>query len=495
LEMPLDRLRGEVCEHQSDASGKWLQANLHDLKPRHQIKFDMAFATVKSNDKKKAFIDKFVKDVEKAVGEAPEDIKVFAGSIVVEFEMTRAKAEELGTMLGDPTSWLLTKAKMKKNFKTASMQVVDALGARLSEKSFRDELEEIIKTKSLKPEVKSLGNGDEGCIALYVSENKHVKALKPKVEQAIKKKLEDVEFAEIDTHSPELMFDFTIDIMDAGVAHGIVEALQKPETAQKISDQMAIWEGIDSEVSIATSASSRKLAQLDFVMKWKRQEGTIQEGLDCSCIVYAEEHLVKVINFESLVKEDKPDDPVTKDMDHTRTLGMSLSKAMAFKVETEETAAEEQRLSIDVSALPEEVTDLFFVMSAFEADDLSGFDDTAISVVDTVLDRELIGYGFNAGQAKAALVCNLSRHGAGWVFHALGTPTDGTVKEYGPIIRLLEEKQNDHLNWERRKDMVQLRALHKCGRMNRSSDGDAAMLFQMILDMPLAVFQLLVKML
>mmetsp|Transcript_96 Transcript_96/g.175 ORF Transcript_96/g.175 Transcript_96/m.175 type:complete len:1077 (+) Transcript_96:112-3342(+) len=495
LDLPVDRMQGEIKEVNAESGGKWLQASLRDLKPRHRLKFDMAFATIKSNDKKKAFVDKFVKDLDKALGESPEDVKIFAGSIIVEFEMTRDKAEELARMLGDPTSHLLTKAKLKKAFKTASLQVIEALGPRLSELSFREELQEIIKTKATKPKIYSIGAGDEGCIACCVPDKKQVKAFKPKIEQAIKKKLEDVEFAEIQTFSEELEFDFTIDIMDAGMGTAIVEAFQKKETMQAITDNLGIWEGIDTEVSIATQATSRKLADLEFVMKWNKKEGTIQEGLDCSCVVYAEEHLVKVMDFEASLKEMTSGEPQTKDMDHTRTLGMSLKKAMNFSIDPEETAGQECKMNIDISALPAEVTDLFFVMSAFEADDMSGFDDKSISVIDVVRGRELISYGFDVGTAKAAVVCNLSRNGSGWVFHALGTPAEGTVREYEPILRLLAEKQNDHLNWERRKDWVELRVLHKLSRMNRSSDSDLGMLFQSVLDLPVAVFQLLVKML
>ena len=42
-------------------------------------------------------------------------------------------------------------------------------------------------------------------------------------------------------------------------------------------------------------------------------------------------------------------------------------------------------------------------------------------------------------------------------------------------------------NWERRRDLVKLRVLHKCKRMGRCSDADFAQLMQFIMELPVAV--------
>ncbi|CAK9002277.1 unnamed protein product, partial [Durusdinium trenchii] len=116
---------------------RWVQVDLHDVKPRHQLHFDLAYASVKSADQRKKWTDAITNDIQKAVGEEPLDCKVFAGSIILEFQMTRPKADELNQQLVDPSSWLLTKAKHRKAFKNASLQVVEALGQRVSQASFR----------------------------------------------------------------------------------------------------------------------------------------------------------------------------------------------------------------------------------------------------------------------------------------------------------------------------------------------------------------------
>ncbi|CAE8594137.1 unnamed protein product, partial [Polarella glacialis] len=93
----------------------------------------------------------------------------------------------------------------------------------------------------------------------------------------------------------------------------------------------------------------------------------------------------------------------------------------------------------------------------------------------------------------AQVMCGLTRHGGGWVLHTIGTPSDGGGKSYDPILRSLSERQDFHLNWERRRDLVKLRVLYKTGRMSQISDSDFAELLQVVLDMPLALFQLLMK--
>jgi len=148
---------------------------------------------------------------------------------------------------------------------------------------------------------------------------------------------------------------------------------------------------------------------------------------------------------------------------------------------------------VDVSAMPMEVTDLFFVMSSFEADDLSSFTSPSFSLIDVAREQELTTYSFTPQSTRSAIVCNLSRHNNAWVVHGVGKPCMGDSRTTEELLNVLADFQGRHLNWERRRELVKLRVLQNCGRMAKSSGSDFALLMQMIMELPVEVFQSLLK--
>jgi len=449
---------------------------------------------VKAADKRKKWTESITNDITKAVSEAPLDCKVFAGSIILEFQMTREKADELSKQILDPTSWLLTKGKNRKAFQRAAMQTVEALGQRLSAVRFRDDVEDRIKTKSARPRVISVGQGDKGAVACLVADKKEAKWMKKQLDNVVRKLLEDVEFAEVIEHSEYMDVDFSVDIMEAGKGKDIVETLQNPESTTKIADLMAIYEGIDTKVSVVTPAASRKLAELEVVLKWSAKSAAVVDGLDCCCIVFAEEHFLHCASFSApSASADASSTPQHKDNLHTEDLVKKVKRALRHAMPPAE-HAQESHLVVDVSALPNEVTDLYFVMSTYETDDFSCFSNTSFSLIDTARDQELTSYSCNPENTQSAIVCNLSRHNSSWVVMAVGQPCKGNGHSgLDELLAPLSDFQGRHLNWERRRDLVKLRVLEQCGRMARSSGAEFAMLMQMIMELPVAVFQTLLK--
>lgn len=493
VQLPPERLQANISEA-ADHTPRWVQVDLHDLKPRHQIRFDLAYATVKSADKRKKWTESIMNDIQKAVNEAPLDSKVFAGSIILEFQMTREQATELAKQIQDPTSWLLTKGKNRKAFQRATMQSVEALGARLSATRFRDEVEERIKSKTFKPRVVAVGKGDRGAIACLVNDKKEAKWMKKQLDSVVRKLLEDVEFTEVVEHSEYLDIDFSVDIMDAGKGREIVETLQDPESTTKIADLMAIYEGIDTNVSVVSPAASRKLADLEVVMKWSAKSAAVMDGLDCSCFVFAEEHFLHCANFSGAAagQDAAGASGTSKDGFHQEELIKKVKRALRHCAPTSE-HAQEARMIVDVSAMPMEVTDLFFVMSSFEADDLSSFTSPSFSLIDVAREQELTTYSFAPQSTRSAIVCNLSRHNNAWVVHGVGKPCMGDSRKTEELLNVLADFQGRHLNWERRRELVKLRVLQNCGRMAKSSGSDFALLMQMIMELPVEVFQSLLK--
>ncbi|CAE7510219.1 unnamed protein product [Symbiodinium natans] len=491
IQLPPERLQANITEA-ADQTARWVQVDLHDLKPRHQIRFDLAYATVKAADKRKKWTDSIMNDIQKAVSEAPLDCKVFAGSIILEFQMTREQADELARQIQDPSSWLLTKGKNRKAFQRATMQSVEALGQRLSATSFREEVEERIKSKTFKPRVVTVGQGDRGAIACLVKDKKEAKWMKKQLDSVVRKLLEDVEFTEVVEHSEYLDVDFSVDIMDCGKGRGIVETLQNPESTTKIADLMAIYEGIDTNVSVVSPAASRKLADLEVVLRWSAKSAAVMDGLDCSCYVFAEEHFLHCANFSAPSAGQDAAQTGNKDSFHKEELTKKVKRALRHSPPASE-HAQEARMIVDVSAMPNEVTDLYFVMSTFEADDLANFTSPSFSLIDVAREQELTSYSFTPTKSQSAIVCNLSRHNNAWIVMGVGTPCKGDSRKPDELLKRLADFQGRHLNWERRRDLVKLRVLEKCGRMARCSGSEFAMLMQMTMDLPVAVFQSLLK--
>lgn len=484
LNLPVERLQARMTEADGASTKRWIQVDLNDLKPRHQIRFDLAYATVKSADKRKKWIESIKSDISKAVGEEPADCKVFAGSIILEFQMSREKADELVKHLQDPNSWLLTKGKHRKAFKTASLQVVEALGARLTTIAFRDEVEKGIKSKQ-RCRVVAIGKGDKGAVAKLVADKKEAKWMKKQLDSVVRKILEDVEFAEVQDYPEFVDLEFSVDIMEPGKGREIVEILREPETSMKIADTIAIMKGIDTKVSVVAPAASRKLAEMEVVIQWTRRNGSkseFEEQPNCNLVVYAEEHMVYSCDIGSATSP-KAADVQKKDNLYKEEMSKSVGRAVGSWTQEN---GNESRLQLDLSALPSDVTEMYFVISAEESYDLSSFSSASFSLVDLARNQELSSYECNLGASQGFIICSLSRFENGWVVLGVGEPSDETVS-------VLADRQSRHLNWERRRDLVKLRVLYKCQRMSRCSDADFALLMQFIMELPVAVFQSLAK--
>eukprot|EP00930_Biecheleria_cincta_P096944 TRINITY_DN88703_c0_g1_i1.p1 TRINITY_DN88703_c0_g1~~TRINITY_DN88703_c0_g1_i1.p1 ORF type:complete len:1092 (+),score=177.22 TRINITY_DN88703_c0_g1_i1:188-3463(+) len=478
--------------------GRWLQATLKDTKPRHQLCIDQAFATIKAADKKKKFIDNIVSDIQKAVGETPSDVKIFAGSIVLDFEMSRSGAETLQKMLQDNSSWLLTAAKCRNSFKDAKLGVVESLGGRLSRKDFQATLEESLKSRSSKDPIFCLGSGDNGLVAMYSVGKSEANKLKKPFEQAVRKQLEDVEFVEVEAHPEELHISYVIRSLgpaskDGG--KGSMQILADTELWQRLETQL-VEQGINCNIEVVEEAKSQKVEQIEFRFSWEAagkalatDAGAIQ-GLDVSCFVYADEDFVRVFYVRQDLEEKNAEiAPCTNIGKHlSRPTGNAMLEASSIG------PSQGQVLRMDLNAFPHDVSDLYFVLTAGGADTLSSFVKPRLSVYDCERDTELCNIVVRSRiPGKAMVVCKATRYGNGWVLHSLGAASPGGTNDFEPLLRILNAEQDCRKHWERRKDLVELRVMNKCSRMTENSCSDLAKTLQGILRMPLPVFQIIVQ--
>lgn len=159
-------------------------------------------------------------------------------------------------------------------------------------------------------------------------------------------------------------------------------------------------------------------------------------------------------------------------------------------------------MALDLTALPNAVTDLYFVMKP--QSNSVPTSELKVRITDKCRGRQLSEYVHTPCVPNATVImCSLSRtDDKKWIVRGLGLEMNNASTDYdlevGSAFRLglraaVADFQGHHLNWERREDIVKLRVLKKLGRITKDSTSDTARLLNHMLDLPVPVFQLVVK--
>merc|ERR1719443_2561737 len=209
-------------------------------------------------------------------------------------------------------------------------------------------------------------------------------------------------------------------------------------------------------------------------------------------MVYSEGALAQIIDFRSAHEEGVFDGPSSP---KAHSLCRAVNRSIQHTGDEMTDKGGEHRMMIDLVALPPEITDIFFLLAAFECDDLSAFPNPAVGIFDGISGRQLSQYCLSsAGKTQAVVMCSLSRpDGSRWVVNGLGIPSAGNVRHYDPIRATITSRQEDYNRWERRETIVKLRAMVKTGRMTEASTSDYALFLWRVLRMPMTSFQLVVR--
>jgi len=513
---PEERVQTRAEEDEGANGRGWLRVPVRDPKPRHCLFIDRSFATVRG-PKLKAFTDAFRADIEHSVGAFPEHIDVKAdlragtsahkaGSIAVEFTLPRALAEALVRQLADPESFIQARSRNRSLFSDAVLQVISPLNQRLSDPTLHGALHEALGKKASVDEVLGFGDGQEGIIAIALPRCE-VRKLKEKqgLQRAITALLPNIEIGDVREGPEEMNVEFTVDVL-SGRRHGmmvdggtVVREMNIQNFVRRLMFQMSALH-LPLQVSLSQRAASRELSQLEFHLDWRFPKGekvvtqSRKEFLDGICMIYSGGHLSQIVDFRS-AHEDRH----VHDGQHSQqaaTICRSITRAVQHSGDLINEDGGQHRMVLSLDALPPSVTDLFFVLAAFECNDLSLFEDPTVDIHDVVLGRRLTSFRIaSAGRAQAVVMCSFTRdpdHGK-WVLHGLGIPTDGNAKDYEPIKQtIITRCQQGYSRWERRQHIVKLRALHKCRRITENSCGEFAQLLCRILDLPVSIFQLMV---
>ena len=114
-------------------------------------------------------------------------------------------------------------------------------------------------------------------------------------------------------------------------------------------------------------------------------------------------------------------------------------------------------LEVDLKGLPPHITDLFFVLSAYNCGDLSLFPNPSVKLYSPKdPSRSLTEFELaQAGSTEATVMNSVSRNIRGhWEMVACNFPSAGTVRDYKPVREAIVPTQRRHVAWRRRKDAL-----------------------------------------
>jgi len=400
---------------------------------------------------------------------------------------------------------MLSRARGKGYFCDAHLQVVEPLSERLTDPTLQSQLHAALGKKASVDEVIGFGSTQEGLIAVALARSE-VKKLKDRgtLPKAIQAALPETELGEVREGPNELAVEYTVDVISGRREEGVmvdgvsvVRDLNSDDFTKRLMVSLN-ERHLPLQVAVSTRATSRELSQLEFKLEWKFPSAKAgpakKDFLDGICMIYCGGNLAQVIDFRS-AHEDR----YVHDGEHNEeaaTLCRSIHRAVQHSGDIMSEVGGEHRMSLDLDALPPGVTDLFFVLAAFDCNDLSLFENVAVGIHDVVLGRELTNYRIEtAGHAQAVVMCSFTReadHGK-WVVYGLGIPTTGNTKDYEPIKNTISSRcQMSYSRWERRECIVKIRVLHRCKRLTQASTNEFAKLLWRILELPTNVFQLVV---
>jgi len=458
---------------------------------------------VKGEAKKKAFFDKFSKDVNRATGCTPQDFKVKAGdkgTIHIEFTLGREPAQALAHQLADPNSLLRTKGTLKGIWNDAQYQRAECLGDRASDQAFHSSLHGSLGRKASVDEVIGIGRDDDGVVAMCCPDEEVKKVRKPFVSavSAAVKTL-GAHCNEVEVSPEHMMISYSMDVQsgpglgesNSGWRDGgsLVSLLNHSDFEFQLESNMARLGLNDTEPKVTIKASARALAMLTVKLQWGLPNSTkknttmpVANYLDVMCLVYEEDKLSQIVDFKSS-REGELDG-------HAR----SIARAVWHGGDETTMLGGEQRVLVDLAALPPSVTDIFFVLACYGADNLSNFASPTVQIYDEVSKHLLTEYSIGrAAAAKGNIMCKVSRTDLRrWIVQGLGVPTNGYVNDYAPICETIAKMQVGYESWDRRKQMVSLRVMAKLHRMTRGSSSDIATFFWRVLEFPVPVFQAIV---
>jgi len=278
----------------------------------------------------------------------------------------------------------------------------------------------------------------------------------------------------------------------------------EPDVCMKDADQHGTGQ---DDASAAGGLRPLKFEALLSVAWTFPSERSISQGqpdyLDSSCLVYAGERLLDVVDFRGA---------------HSAAVGSHSNKASSATYEwsagrgrsagvlhSGDVMSAEGGLQVIrawLPDLPECATDVYFAISAYNCRNLMLFSSFNVRLQDADTPSRPLAQLRESDvppRTSAVLVCALRRRLDEWTVHSLNRPCEATVRDYSPIEAAIAPLQECHVLWRRRRPLVVLAALWNLERAvlidKDVEDGEVggASLVVSLLTLPHTVFQDVVR--
>jgi len=203
-------------------------------------------------------------------------------------------------------------------------------------------------------------------------------------------------------------------------------------------------------------------------------QGSQPDYLDGSCLVYAEERLLDVVDFRGAHSANmhgcQGQKVSTATFEWSAGRGSGAAVLHSGDVMTADGGTHVIRVQVD--GLPTCATDVFFMVSAFNCRNLSLFQKLEVRLLDgscnanegTMLRSLSELRAIDAGTASCVVVCALTRRMDTWFLRDFARPCHATVRDYAPVESVLALAQERHCRWRRRRPCVLLSTMWQLGR-------------------------------
>lgn len=160
-----------------------------------------------------------------------------------------------------------------------------------------------------------------------------------------------------------------------------------------------------------------------------------RDYLDASCLIYQGEECVRTIDFMQ-TNELMQEMLVRYRNIMTTEWGVKHSGDHM----DDKNRKGHQFIDVSIKEIPDKVTNMFFVLSAWNAPTISMYPNPSLSFYDKSKPlNNLCSTSFtHALDYSAVVMCSLSRTKNGWVVYENGQTSSGNAKDYGPIKRCVK---------------------------------------------------------
>lgn len=271
------------------------------------------------------------------------------------------------------------------------------------------------------------------------------------------------------------------------------ERVTDPSLAQRAADiacTACIGEG-----------SGQPLREVLALLQWTFPAGHVTpqgqaDYIDGSCLVYAEERLLDIVDFRgahSAVPASDGHKVSSATLEWSAGRGKAASVLHSGDVMSAEGGTHVIR--VQMQGLPESATECFFVISAYNCRNLSLFQSLSMRLFDAAECPPRLLMQFDLPEARGAsavIVCALAQRLGVWSAKGLGRPCGATVRDYAPMEAAIAPMQARHGHWRRRGPWLLLAALVGAGRALPEEGAHVNALLQLMLRLPAILFQMII---